>query len=122
MGESCDENEGRKGSQESTETINTRNKTSWKSQRERLGAMDKDAKRMLKCRNWRMSAENRDAWRPRIEEAKVQLGLYRHRSRIKRTSYPHILYFECGLILAPVILESISCYFPNTIVLKCLIT
>jgi hypothetical protein len=36
--------------------------------------VDRDAKRMLKFRNWR-SAEERDAWRQRIEEAKAQVGL-----------------------------------------------
>jgi hypothetical protein len=35
---------------------------------------DKDAKTMLKCKNWR-SAEDRDAWRRSIEEAKAQVGL-----------------------------------------------
>ena len=40
-----------------------------------LDAVDRDAKRMLKCRNWRRSAEDRDAWRRRIEEAKARVGL-----------------------------------------------
>jgi hypothetical protein len=40
-----------------------------------LDAMDRDAMRMLKCRNWRRLAEDRDAWRQRIEEAKAQVGL-----------------------------------------------
>jgi len=35
-------------------------------------AVNRDAKRMLKCRNWRESAENRDTWRWRTEEAKAQ--------------------------------------------------
>ena len=39
-----------------------------------LDAVDRDAK-MLKYKNWRRSAENRDAWRQRIEEAKAQVGL-----------------------------------------------
>jgi hypothetical protein len=30
---------------------------------------------LMKCRNWRRSAENRDAWRWSIEEAKSQVGL-----------------------------------------------
>jgi hypothetical protein len=34
-----------------------------------LDAMDRDVKRMLKCRNWRRSAEDKDVWRRRIEEA-----------------------------------------------------
>jgi len=38
-------------------------------------AADRDAKKMLKYRNWRKSAEDRDAWRQRIEEAKAQVGL-----------------------------------------------
>jgi len=37
-------------------------------------ALDREAKRMQKCRNWR-SAEDRDVWRWRIEEAKAQVGL-----------------------------------------------
>ena len=36
---------------------------------------------MLKCLNWRRSAGDRDACRRRIEEAKVQVGLQRHRRR-----------------------------------------
>jgi hypothetical protein len=32
-------------------------------------------RRILKCRNWRRSAEDRDAWRRRIEEAKAQVVL-----------------------------------------------
>ena len=32
-----------------------------------LDAVDRDGQGMLKCRNWRRSAENRDAWRRRIE-------------------------------------------------------
>jgi hypothetical protein len=38
-----------------------------------LDDVDRDAKRMLECRNWRKSAEDRDAWRQRIEEAKDQV-------------------------------------------------
>ena len=40
-----------------------------------IDAVDKDAKNMLKCKNWRRLAENRDAWRRRIEEAQAQVGL-----------------------------------------------
>jgi len=75
VGGSCDEDEGGKGAQESTVRINTREKTSWKAQRKRLDTVDRDAKRMLKCRNWRRLAEDRDAWRRRIEGAKAQFGL-----------------------------------------------
>jgi hypothetical protein len=32
-------------------------------------------KSMLKCKNWRRSAEDGDAWRRRIEEGREQLGL-----------------------------------------------
>ena len=49
-------------------------KTSWKAQR-KMDAVYRDAKMMLKCKNWRRSAENRDVWRRIIEEAKVQIGL-----------------------------------------------
>ena len=31
-----------------------------------LDAVDRGVKRMLRCRNWRRSAEDRDAWRRRI--------------------------------------------------------
>lgn len=40
-----------------------------------LDALDRDGKRALKCRNGRRLAEDRDAWRWRIEEAKAQVGL-----------------------------------------------
>ena len=40
-----------------------------------LDAVDRDAKRMLKCKDWRRLAEDIDAWRWRIEEAKAQGGL-----------------------------------------------
>jgi hypothetical protein len=72
---SCEEDEGEKGSQESTEKINTKEKTSWKARRERLDAVDRDAKSMLKWRKWRRSAEDRNSWRRRIEEAKAQFGV-----------------------------------------------
>jgi hypothetical protein len=36
---------------------------------------------MIKCKNLRMWAEDRNAWRRKIDEAKVQGGLYRHRRR-----------------------------------------
>jgi hypothetical protein len=40
-----------------------------------LDTAGRDAKRMLKRRIWRMSAEDRDAWSRRIEETKDQVGL-----------------------------------------------
>lgn len=40
-----------------------------------IDATDKDVKSVLKCKNWRSSAEDRDAWRWRIEEVKAQIGL-----------------------------------------------
>jgi len=42
---------------------------------EKDGAAYRDVKGMLKYRNWRRMAEDRDAWRRRIEEAKAQVGL-----------------------------------------------
>ena len=39
-----------------------------------LEAVGRDAKRRLKCGNWR-STEDRDSWRRRIEEAKARVGL-----------------------------------------------
>jgi hypothetical protein len=46
-----------------------------RSRRRWLAAVDRDAKRMLKCRNCRRSAEDREAWRQRVEEADAQVGL-----------------------------------------------
>ena len=40
---------------------------------------DRDAERRLRCRNWRRSAEDREAWKRRIEEARAQDWLQRHR-------------------------------------------
>ena len=40
-----------------------------------LDAVDRDAKRMLKWRNWRRLADDRDAWRQRNKEARAQVGL-----------------------------------------------
>jgi hypothetical protein len=45
-----------------------------------LDAVDRNGERMLKCRKWR-SAEDRDAWRQRSEEAKAQDGLQCHTTR-----------------------------------------
>jgi hypothetical protein len=47
-----------------------------------LDAADRDGKRVLKCRNGRQSAEDRDAWRWRIEQAKAQVVLWCHRRGI----------------------------------------
>jgi hypothetical protein len=44
-------------------------------------AVDKDVESFLKCKNWRWSAQDREAWRRRTEEAKAQVGLQRHRRR-----------------------------------------
>jgi hypothetical protein len=43
--------------------------------------VDEDATRILKCKNWRRSVEDRDFWRQRTEEAKAKIGLQRHRRR-----------------------------------------
>jgi hypothetical protein len=40
-----------------------------------LDAAVRDAKSMSKCNNWRRLAEDRDAWRRRIEEDKAQIRL-----------------------------------------------
>jgi hypothetical protein len=40
-----------------------------------IDAVDRDSKRVFKCKNWRKSAEDRDAWMKRIEETKAQVGL-----------------------------------------------
>jgi len=46
-----------------------------------LDAVDRDAKVVLKCRNWRRSAEDRVAWRRRMDKTKAQVGLQRHGRR-----------------------------------------
>jgi hypothetical protein len=75
VGGSWDEDEGRKGTQDSTERIN-RKETPFGRPRGRWSdAADRGAKRMLKCRNCRSTAEDRGAWRRRIEEAKGQVRL-----------------------------------------------
>jgi hypothetical protein len=40
-----------------------------------IHAMDRDAKIMLKCKNWKRATVDRDAWRQRIAEPKTQVGL-----------------------------------------------
>jgi hypothetical protein len=55
-----------------------REKTSWKDWRKMIryiGQGSRDAKRMLKYRNWRGSAEDRDVCKWGIGEAKTQVGL-----------------------------------------------
>ena len=51
-----------------------------------LDAVDRDGERMLKCRKWRRSAEDRDAWRQRSEEAKTQVGLQCHTTKTTTTT------------------------------------
>jgi hypothetical protein len=46
-----------------------------------LDAVDRDAKMMLKFRNWRRSAENRVAWRRKMDKTKAQVGLQRQGRR-----------------------------------------
>jgi len=48
-----------------------------------LDVVGTDDKKMFKWKNWRMSAEDRDAWRRRINEAKAQVELYHHRRKIR---------------------------------------
>ena len=50
VGGSCDEDEWRKGYLERRRTVG-------KARGRGLDAVDRDAKRMLKCRNWRMAEE-----------------------------------------------------------------
>jgi len=40
-----------------------------------LDAVDRDAKRMLKWRNWKRMADDKDAWRQWNKEANAQVGL-----------------------------------------------
>jgi len=70
VGGSCDR-DGGKAAQESNDRIHKREGPEgwW------LDTVDRDAKRMLKRRILRMSAEDRDAWSRRIEEARAQAGL-----------------------------------------------
>jgi len=46
-----------------------------RSRRRWLDAVDRDAKRILKCRNCRRLAKDREAWRQRVEEVDTQVGL-----------------------------------------------
>jgi len=47
-----------------------------------LDAVDRDAKRTLKCRNWRRSAEDRDPWRRRIgQRPKLGCGLKKKKKK-----------------------------------------
>jgi hypothetical protein len=46
--------------------------------------VDRDVKRMLTCRNWRRSAEDRHTWRWKTEEAKAQAELQCHKRRRRR--------------------------------------
>ena len=52
-----------------------------------LDAVGRDGKRILQCGNCRRSAENRDGWRRRTEEAKIQawLKLHRRSRKIRRS-------------------------------------
>jgi hypothetical protein len=65
---SSDEDVGRKGIRESFERIYRREDTSRKAQKKMgwIKTMDKDARRMLTCRNWRRLANVTDVWRRRI--------------------------------------------------------
>jgi hypothetical protein len=40
-----------------------------------IDAVDMDDKKMLKCKNWRRLAKDRDVWRQSTEGAKAQVGL-----------------------------------------------
>ena len=40
-----------------------------------IEAVNRVAKSVLKCKDWRRSAEHRNDWRRRIEEDKAQVGL-----------------------------------------------
>jgi hypothetical protein len=51
VGGSCDEDEGRKGTHESTERIQRREKTSWKARVRWRDAVDRHATKMSKCKN-----------------------------------------------------------------------
>jgi hypothetical protein len=67
--------------QKSFERIHRREKTSWKAQRKWIHAVDKNAYRMLKCKNWRKLAKDKAVWKERIDKAKAQVGLKRHRKK-----------------------------------------
>ena len=45
--------------------------------------MDRNAYRMLKCKNWRKLAKDKAVWKERIDKAKAQVGLKRHRKKKK---------------------------------------
>jgi hypothetical protein len=46
-----------------------------------LDGVGMDVKMVLKCINWRRSAENRVVWRQRMDKTKAQVGLQRHGRR-----------------------------------------
>jgi hypothetical protein len=50
-----------------------------------IEAVDKNVKSTSKCKIWRKLADDRDAWRRKIEEAKAQAGLYRPWKKKSRT-------------------------------------
>jgi len=52
-----------------------REKNCWKEQREMVRCSGQECKRVVRCRNWRSSANHGYAWSRRIEEAKAQAGL-----------------------------------------------
>jgi hypothetical protein len=77
VGELRDEDEVWKGTQESNERIKDTQKRGKLAGRARGGWLDavyRDAKRMLKCRNWRRLAEDKGSWSRRIGETKAQVG------------------------------------------------
>jgi hypothetical protein len=49
-----------------------------------LDTVDRDAKRMLKCKNWRRLAKDRYTWRWGIEDAKTRVDLCRQRRKRRK--------------------------------------
>ena len=47
-----------------------------------LDAVDRNVG--VKCRKWRMSEEDRDAWRRRMDDTEAQVGLQRHGRRRRK--------------------------------------
>ena len=69
------EDEGRKGAWQSVKMYIEGKRQVGRPGGRWVDAVDKDAKIMLKCKNWKISEECRDAWWRRTEEAKAQVGL-----------------------------------------------
>lgn len=71
----CDEDERRKGTQEKAlKGYTEERRPVGRPKRRWIDTGDRNARRMLKCKNWRSSAEGREVWRRRIEDVRSKMG------------------------------------------------